>query len=76
MGGCPCPRCKIAKSIIENVGSKPDMKIRKDEVRLDDEDRRHKVEAARKLIYKEGLALNSERVEALLKPESLVPTQV
>ncbi|KAJ7265077.1 hypothetical protein C8J57DRAFT_1230110 [Mycena rebaudengoi] len=32
----------------------------KDEVRLDDEDRRHKVEAARKLIYEEGLALNIE----------------
>ena len=42
----------------------------------DDKRRQEAVEAARELIYNDGYAVNSAKVEALLSSESLVPTRV
>ena len=44
--------------------------------RTDDENRRRVVYSAREIIYKKNYAVNSKPVEALLKQESLVPTEV
>ena len=44
--------------------------------RVDTEERRGKVAAARQLIYHQHYVVDTPQVEALLKPESLVPTKV
>lgn len=76
MGKCPCPHCKIAKEDIPNLGTDSDAAVRVEQVRRDDADRRQKVVDARKLIYERGYVVNSKKVDDLLKPESLVPTEV
>jgi anti-sigma28 factor (negative regulator of flagellin synthesis) len=44
--------------------------------RFDNKIRQKKVADARKLIYEKNYAVDSKRVEDLLKEESLVPTDV
>jgi hypothetical protein len=75
-GACPCPRCLIPLSRIQNLGMKLDMKQRCTLARMDDENRRSKINTARDIIYNKNFAINSKYVEALLKQESLVPTDV
>ena len=43
---------------------------------VDTEERRDKVAAARQLIYQQHYVIDTPQVEALLKPESLLPTKV
>lgn len=76
MGKCPCPRCKILKEDIPDLGTAADMTVRADDIRRDDANRREKIAEARKLIYEEGYVVNSTKVDDILKPESLVPTEV
>lgn len=52
------------------------MKQRLSLARVDNEDRKRKVQTARRIIYEKNYAVNSEAVEKLLKEESLVPTSV
>ena len=52
------------------------MKERKTLARVDDDDRRCKIELARDIIYKKNYAVDNANVEAILKPQSLVPTDV
>jgi hypothetical protein len=58
------------------MGMAQDIKQRKTLACVDDEIRRRKVDPAQDLIYKKNLAVNNDRVEALLKEESLVPMSV
>ena len=44
--------------------------------RRDTAERREKILSARQLIYEEQYVIDTAQVEALLKPESLVPTVV
>jgi hypothetical protein len=44
--------------------------------RVDDNVTRHKVGTARNIIYKKYYAVDNDRVEAMLKDESLVPSSV
>ena len=76
LGRCPCPRCLIPMARVYRMGMVQDMKERKTLARVDDENRRHKVELAREIIYKKNYAVNNEKVESILRPESLVPTAV
>lgn len=76
MGGCPCPRCTIPKEKIAGLGTRADQKIRVTHQRVDDEVRQSKVQQARDLVYTEGYVVTSQRVEEILKDESLVPTKV
>jgi hypothetical protein len=55
---------------------KLDMKQRHTLARMDDKNRREKVDLARDMIYNRNFVVNSKHVEALLKEESLVPTAV
>ncbi|KAI0362804.1 hypothetical protein OH77DRAFT_89642 [Trametes cingulata] len=74
MGNCPCPRCLVAKDAISAVGTARDMTTRVRKARIDDDDRRFKVNLARSFIYEKGKGIGSVAVENLLKPQSLVPT--
>jgi hypothetical protein len=61
---------------MQNMGMKRDMKQRETLARVDNESRRQKVAAAREIIYNKNYAVNTDHVEALLRPQSLVPTTV
>jgi len=73
---CPCPRCLLLKSKIPLIGSKTDTRSRLKLVRKDDEARRQKIEAARRLMFEKGVNITSERIEKILRPQSLTPTRV
>ena len=76
MGGCPCPRCLIPMENMHLIGTKRDTKQRETLARVDNANRQIKVSNARQLIYKSNFAVDCAAVERLLKPESLVPTEV
>lgn len=76
MGGCPCPRCTVAKENIPRLGTESDRLARSELARKDDEERREKVLDARALIYEDGYVVNAQKVDEILKDESLVPTVV
>ncbi|KAG1838099.1 hypothetical protein DFJ58DRAFT_668566 [Suillus subalutaceus] len=44
--------------------------------RVDDEQRHHKVEQARQLIFRHGVGINGQRIKTILQEESLVPTSM
>ncbi|KAJ3569072.1 hypothetical protein NP233_g5289 [Leucocoprinus birnbaumii] len=74
LGGCPCPRCKIKKDQICDLGTDSDNAIWED-VRCDNKERQNLVEKARNLIFKKAKGVASACVEKLLKPLSMVPTR-
>lgn len=53
-----------------------DMKQRKTLARVDDDDRRRKVDTARNIIYKKNFAVGGDSASAILQNQSLVPTVV
>ena len=76
LGRCPCPRCLIPLDCVANMGRPRDMSQRVTLARVDDANRRHRVAAAREIIYEKNHAVNSTAVEKLLRENSLVPTAV
>lgn len=58
------------------MGMTLDMKQRETLARVDNEDRRWKVNSMREIIYKKNYAVDNDNVETLLQPQSLVPTSV
>jgi hypothetical protein len=58
------------------MGTEADRAIRAQQHRQDDDARKAKIKEARRIIYEEHLSVNTNRVEELLKPTSLVPTNV
>lgn len=75
-GRCPCPRCKTTFDDIPALGTSADRERRVKAVRQDMAEREARVAEARRIIYEEHYVVNSPRVEELLQPESLVPTEV
>ena len=76
LGETPCPRCKVPRDAVKNLGSTVDRKIRKTLCRTRSSGQsRNLVDKAISLIYEDGFAVNSKAVEALLRPSSLVPTK-
>lgn len=73
---CPCPDCKVLKSRIYLLGSKSDMHARQRLLRTDSNDRRRRIELARRLIFERGVNVTSKRIEEILGSESLVPIRV
>jgi hypothetical protein len=63
-------------TVVPNMGKVRDMKMRKSLARVDDQERRYKVELARGFIYNNDYLVNSKAVERVLQPESLVPNIV
>lgn len=76
LGNCPCPRCRILKEAIRNVGSAEDMASRSTSQRVDNPARQGIIAKARRLIYGKGLAVKTPKVEKILFAESWVPTMV
>ncbi|KAJ7066702.1 hypothetical protein C8F01DRAFT_1124234 [Mycena amicta] len=74
LGGCPCPRCLVAKALIAETGTANDMK-RRENIREDTSVRRFAVEAARTAIFEEGLPVNGASVNRKLKAQSWTPTR-
>ena len=76
LGRCPCPRCLIPLDRAHNLGMPRDRQQRKALAQVDDDSRRARVEAARRIIYENNGAVSHKGVENLLFEESLVPTTV
>jgi len=72
-GICPCPRCLIPKSNLDQLGLIADSKNHIDKARKYDTDR---VDKARNAIYLQGKPIGGIDVEQLLKASSAVPTSV
>lgn len=75
LGRCLCPQCFTEKSEVPQVGSPEDLDRRSYE-RVDTARRQAEVEKARNLIFLEGCAPDSKRVEAILDPTSSLPVHV
>jgi hypothetical protein len=75
-GICPCPRCYTPLSQLHNLGTAQDRRQRVSLARLDNNQRRSKVTAARKLIYSSNYAVDSAAIQRLLKDKSWTPTIV
>ena len=72
-GLCPCPRCLVPKSKLDQTGTKHDSNFRLKNActyLLD------QVRAARDAIYRLGMAIAGAVVDRLLKVTSSVPTVV
>ena len=61
---------------VPEMGTPNDMKRRQLLVHIDDDSRRGKVLRARDLIYERNYAVNTPKIEELLRDQSLVPTIV
>jgi len=61
---------------IPNLGTTEDRQTRLEKPRVDSAEYRTLVKDARKKLYDEGYAVDGDRVDGLLKGESLVPTEV
>ena len=75
-GSCPCPRCLVLTDQIYTLGREDDRKCREELRHQDNDERRKKVDDARKSLYDEGYAIAGDHVNGLLKDKSLVPTKV
>jgi hypothetical protein len=76
LGQKPCPRCLVRKCDIHQMGTPEDTALRISQPRRDSDDRQKLVKSAQHIILEEGYAVASDKVEYLLKPDSLLPTQV
>jgi hypothetical protein len=74
-GGCPCPRCFIEKDKIPDMGTKADMKRRKN-IREDTSIYRGVIKLVRSWIFGRGLLVAGAAVGRKLKQYSWVPTRV
>ncbi|KAK7465384.1 hypothetical protein VKT23_005362 [Stygiomarasmius scandens] len=72
---CPCPRCKITKARIPQLGTKNDFKLRESKRRQDSQTHHEKIELARKLIFCHGNSVAGTAVANILEDESLTPVR-
>jgi hypothetical protein len=75
LGLCACPDCHLLKSKAHLLGSKSDISARERLVRTDSNDRRRRIDLARRLIFS-GVNVTSKKIEDVLGSGSLVPTRV
>ena len=75
-GHCLCPRCKIIKAQVADIGTHNDTRQHLKHACQDNHAQHHKIALARSFIYKKGLGITSKAVEALFKEKSLMPTVV
>ena len=75
LGEYLCPRCNITKPLVPDIGTINDMKRRKN-IRVDNDLRRLVVNNARVRIFRQGMAVNSVKVQRLLNKGSLTATRV
>ena len=61
---------------VPEMGTPNDMRRRQQLVRTDDNSQQEKVLCAQELIYERNYAVNTLKIEELLRDQSLVPTTV
>ncbi|KAI0363060.1 hypothetical protein BV20DRAFT_959073 [Pilatotrama ljubarskyi] len=71
---CPCPRCRINKDKIIEMGTLND-RSRRSQVRMDNDDIHWRISLARQWIFEDGTPLTSVYITRLLGPLSLTPTR-
>ncbi|KAI0700508.1 hypothetical protein C8T65DRAFT_580236 [Cerioporus squamosus] len=71
---CPCPRCKINKDKIIEMGTHAD-DCRRNKQRIDDDDVLWRITLARRWIFENGMPLTSKFLDRILGPLSLTPTR-
>ncbi|TFK81507.1 hypothetical protein K466DRAFT_531692 [Polyporus arcularius HHB13444] len=71
---CPCPRCKINKDKIIEMGTRAD-DYRRNHTRVDDNDVLWRIKLARQWIFEKGMPLTSVYLQRILGPLSLTPTR-
>ncbi|TFK80595.1 hypothetical protein K466DRAFT_503627, partial [Polyporus arcularius HHB13444] len=71
---CPCPRCKINKDKIIEMGTRAD-DYRRNHVRVDNNDVMWRIKLARQWIFEKGMPLTSMYIDRILGPLSLTPTR-
>ncbi|KZV97244.1 hypothetical protein EXIGLDRAFT_764538 [Exidia glandulosa HHB12029] len=74
-GDFPCPGDLTPDNMLDQMGTAPARSLVRDSPRIDTPARRKSVRNAQKLIHNKGYAVNSKKVDALLKAESYTPTQ-
>ncbi len=77
MGRCLCPRCKVEKTQVDQLGTKRD-EVRREKDTRDSTDLSYKArtEGARRNVYENGKGVKSKWVEDFLSVDSLTPTKV
>lgn len=70
------PHCRITFEENSAVGTRADQQLREEKGHRDDEIWRGLGKNARKLMYKDGYAINGDTVNNILKDISGVPTKV
>ncbi|KAH9916588.1 uncharacterized protein BXZ73DRAFT_105780 [Epithele typhae] len=70
-GQCPCPHCLIRFDKIHQLGTTSDRETRILSARMDTEQHQALVTQARHRIYEDGYVVDSDRVEGLLRQESM-----
>ena len=76
LGLCPCPRCLIPMVRVPNMGMRRDLTQRVSLARVDDVDRRARVQAAWTALYENNHPVNGAAIKRLLDQDSLVPSIV
>lgn len=62
--------------MLDQMGTAAARRVIREQPRVDTPERQKRVDKAARLIHKKGYAINSHKVEALLKDESYTPTKV
>ena len=76
LGKHPCLRCYVKKDQIGQLGTEADEKLRVEQTRVDDRQRRQVIQAARKLILERRCHVGNAQVARLLDERSLTPIEV
>ncbi|OSD08626.1 hypothetical protein PYCCODRAFT_1357030 [Trametes coccinea BRFM310] len=71
---CPCPRCRINKDKIIEMGTLNDLH-RRNWVRQDNRDVLYRIKVARRWLFEDGLPLTSKYMGRILDPLSITPTR-
>ncbi|EIW52144.1 uncharacterized protein TRAVEDRAFT_24454 [Trametes versicolor FP-101664 SS1] len=71
---CPCPRCRINKDKIIEMGTMNDLN-RRNWIRIDDKDLNARISLTRKWIFQDGMSLGSVYISRVLDPISATPTR-
>ena len=76
LGQCPCPQCLIPMVHVPNMGMSRDLAQHVSLARVDDVDRRSRVQASWMAIYENNHLVNGAAIKRLLDQDSLVPSIV
>ncbi|KAI0374977.1 hypothetical protein BV20DRAFT_1033013 [Pilatotrama ljubarskyi] len=71
---CPCPRCRINKDKLLEMGTRNDT-YRRNHLRLDDNDLQYRIKLTRCWIFEQGVSLTSVHMKRVLDPLSITPTR-